>query len=382
MDERRTRVEFGAGGTHPEAVAALYEALVARLTAAGRTPLLMAADAAEFEASRARIVEPLDDVDVVIRTSGSTDGTGRLVGLSLAALTASARATHARLGGAGQWLTSLPVQGVAGFQVVLRSVLAGVRPVAFAPERGFDAALFARCAAALDPGGRRYLSLVPTQLHRALASAPEVLAGFDAVLVGGAALDPGLRRRAEAAGVRVVRTYGATETSGGCVYDGVPLDGVEVELRDGLIHVAGPVLATRYLDAGAQPFVHRDGRRLLATHDLGAWTDGRLVVRGRADDVIISGGVNVNPHDVEHALATLGGEWVVVGVPDAEWGRRVVAVGTVPVTLEQARATTATLGAAAQPREVLHVGVLPLRPGGKVDRRAVRRHAMGRGRLP
>lgn len=376
------RVSWGAGGTSADAVARLYDALAARLDGKpGNGPLLMAADAAEFEASLARITEPLGGVDVIIRTSGSTDGRGHLVGLSLAALTASARATLARLGGEGQWLTSLPVQGVAGFQVVLRSVLAGVRPVVFAPGGGFDAALFARRAAALDPGARRYLSLVPTQLHRALASASEPLATFDAVLVGGAALDPGLRRRADAAGVRVVRTYGATETSGGCVYDGMPLDGVQVELRDGLIHLGGPVLATRYLDTDAQPFVSRDGRPLLATHDLGEWRDGRLVVRGRADDVIISGGVNVNPHDVEHALATLGGEWVVVGIPDAEWGQRVVAVGTMPLAVDRARAATAALGAAAQPREVLHVDALALRPGGKVDRRAVLRHAVGRGRL-
>ncbi len=373
---------WGPGGTGLDAVAWLYDALTARVSGAPDVrPLLMAADAAEFEASRARITGPLDGIDVILGTSGSTDGTGRLVGLSLAALTASARATHARLGGPGQWLTSLPVQGVAGFQVVLRSVLAGVRPVVFAPERGFDAALFARCAAALDPGGRRYLSLVPTQLRRALA-APEVLATFDAVLVGGAVLEPVLRRRAEAAGVRVVTTYGATETSGGCVYDGVPLDGVEVAVRDGLIQVAGPVLATRYLDTDAQPFVHRSGRRVLATHDLGAWHDGRLVVQGRADDVIISGGVNVDPHEVAQALAVLGGEWAVVGVPDAEWGRRVVAVGTVLVTLEQVRAATAALGPAARPREVRYLDALPMRPSGKVDRRAVERHAAGRGGLP
>jgi len=165
------RVGWGAGGTGADAVARLYDTLAARLDDPGEGPLLMAADAAEFEASRARITEPLDGVDVIIRTSGSTDGRGHLVGLSLAALTASARATLDRLGGEGQWLTSLPVQGVAGFQVVLRSVLAGVRPVVFAPGRGFDAALFARCTAALDPDARRYLSLVPTQLHRARASA-------------------------------------------------------------------------------------------------------------------------------------------------------------------------------------------------------------------
>ncbi|MFT3876965.1 MAG: AMP-binding protein [Propioniciclava sp.] len=375
------QLSYGPGGTGADAVARLYDALEARLARrlgelqdgeCSEVPLLMATDGAEFEASRGRITQPLDGVDVIIRTSGSTDGHGRLVGLSWDALVASARATLTRLGGPGQWVTSLPVHGVAGFQVVLRSVLAGVRPVVFAPGGGFDAALFARCAAALDPGVRHYLSLVPTQLHRALDAAPRALAGFDAVLVGGAALAPGLAARATDAGVRIVTSYGATETCGGCVYDGVPLDGVEIELIDGLIHLAGPTLATRYLDTAEQPFVIRDGRRLLATHDLGAWRgQGRLIVRGRADDVIISGGVNVNPHEVEAALAVLGGEWVVVGVPDDEWGQRVVAVGTASATPAEVRAATAQLPPAARPRGVVHVGALPVGRTGKVDRRAV-----------
>lgn len=381
------RVMHGPGGAGPDAVARLYDVLAAwtadRCGEGVRGPLLMAADAAEFEASRARIIQPLDGIDVIIRTSGSTDGHGRLVGLGLGALAASGRATLDRLGGPGQWVTSLPVQGVAGFQVVLRSALAGVRPVVFAPGHGFDAALFERCAAALDSDARHYLSLVPTQLRRALAAAPRTLAGFDAVLVGGAALAPDLAARAAEAGVRIVRTYGSTETSGGCVYDGVPLDGVEAEMVGGLIHLAGPTLATRYLDTAEQPFITRDGRRWLATHDLGAWgEDGRLIVRGRADDVIISGGANVNPHDVEAALAALGGEWVVVGVPDPEWGQRVVAVSTASVTLDQARAATAHLAPASRPRGVVRIEAFPLGRTGKVDRWAVARLVSSAERLP
>lgn len=337
-----------------------------------RDPLLLAPTPAAFEEARARITQPLDGVDVVIPTSGSTDGRGHLVGLSLDALAASARATLRRIGGPGQWVTSLPVHGVAGFQVVLRSVLAGRPPVVYAPDGGVDAALFADCVRRLDPALPRYLSLVPTQLVRLLAVAPGALAAFDAILVGGAALPADLARRAAEAGVMVISTYGSTETSGGCVYDGVPLDGVEVRLVDGRIHIKGPVLATAYLDAppDAQPFVTDEGGRWLATHDLGAWVDGRLVVRGRADDVVISGGANVNPHEVEAALAALGGEWVVVGVPDPEWGQRVVAVTTGPVGPDAVRAATAHLPAASRPRDVVHVAALPLRPTGKIDRRA------------
>ena len=367
------------GGTSAAAVAALYDAILWRETVTSGPVLLPAATAGAADEAQARITQPLDGVDVVIATSGSTDGRGHLVGLSLAALVALARATLDRIGGPGQWVTSLPVHGVAGLQVVTRSVLAGVRPVVYAPRRGFDPGLFAGAVASLEPGRRRYLSLVPTQLRRAVELAPDELAAFDAILVGGAALPPDLARRAAAAGARIISTYGSTETSGGCVYDGSPLDGVEVRLVDGLVHVAGPHLATRYLDTDAQPFVEHDGRRWLATHDLGELVDGRLRIRGRADDVIISGGVNVNPHDVEDALAALPGEWVVVGVPDPEWGHRVIAVTTGHADAEAVRASTAHLVAAARPKDVVHVDALPLRPTGKVDRRGLQAGLVARG---
>ncbi len=411
------------GGVGPNAVAGLAEVLARRLRGAGSAePLLTASGKAEFEESRGRITGSLDGVDVVIRTSGSTDGRGRLVGLSLDALVASARATLDRLGGPGVWLTSLPVHGVAGFQVVLRSVLAGRRPVVFAPGRGFDAELFRGCvadlAAGTPAGTPRYLSLVPTQLGRALEQAPEALATFDAVLVGGAALAPDLRARAVDAGVRVVRTYGMTETSGGCVYDGVPLDGASVRVVDGRVQLAGPMLATRYLDDGPQPFV-RDadlatgrggeasgrspsgagtggsesggtgsdglagvGRRWLVTPDAGTWDGNRLSVLGRVDDVIISGGVNVHPAAVEAALSALGGTWIVVGVPDAEWGQRLVAVTDLasPPTVDAVRATTGHLAPAERPKEVRSIGTWPVRPTGKIDRREVRAWAEASGR--
>lgn len=374
-------LSWGRGGTSAAAVAALHDHVERSLTTADRPILLMAASEAEFAEGRDRLAgRDLTGVDVIIRTSGSTDGRGHMVGLSLDALVASARATLARIGGPGQWVTSLPVHGVAGFQVVTRGVLAGRRPVVYAPHRGFDPGLFAGAVASLDPGVRRYLSLVPTQLHRAVERAPDELAAFDAILVGGAALPPDLARRAADAGARIITTYGSTETSGGCVYDGVPLDGVDVRLVDGVVHIAGPQLATGYLDADDHPFATHDGRRWLATHDLGEFRDGRLVIRGRADDVIISGGVNVNPLDVEDALAALGGEWVVVGVPDEEWGQRVVAVTTgAAAGLAEVRAATAHLAAAGRPKEVVHVDSLPLRPTGKVDRRALQALAAGAG---
>lgn len=316
-------------------------------------------------------------VAVVVRTSGST-GTPRDVLLSAAALRASAAATAHRLGGPADWLLALPVDHVAGLQVMVRALLAG-RAVHRAPAGPFRAAAFAAAAAAL-PRGRRYTSLVPTQLSRLLddESGCAALRRFDAVLLGGSAIPAPLLARARAAGAPVVTTYGMTETCGGCVYDGRPLDGVRVRLDDGRILLAGPVLADGYLD-GPDPFVTgSDGERWLRTADLGRLAgDGRLEVLGRVDDVVVTGGVNVAPGPVESLLVTLPGvrEACVVGVPDDEWGQAVVAVLVVgpdgPPPLAQVRDVVADrLGPTAAPRRLVVVPALPARGPGKPDRRA------------
>lgn len=315
----------------------------------------------------------------VVETSGST-GTAKRVVLARNALLASASATHARLGGPGQWLLDLPVSGVAGLQVLIRSVLAGRPPVLAADHPDLTAAI-----AAMDPARRRYAALVPTQLHRLdRAGRLEILAPLDAVLLGGAAADPGLVARATAAGVTVVRTYGMTETCGGCVYDGVPLDGVDVRIGDdGVVRIAGPVLFERYADDPRATEAAWDGRWFV-TNDLGEWNaDGSLRIIGRRDEVIVSGGVNVPLPAVTEALNAIPGvgEAVAVGVPDAEWGTRVVAV-VVPaegvcldgVRLEVLRDAVEAAGRprAWSPRDVVLVDRLPRLPGGKLDRLAVR----------
>lgn len=367
-----SRVRFLPGGTDPEAIAAATRACEAGLsspTHATDGPWLVAPDRATFDALASRITRPLAGIDVSLRTSGSTDGRGRLVGLSWDALRASADATLDRLGGPGQWVTSLPTTSVAGFQVVLRGVLAGVPPVVHRPGTPWDAGLRA--------GVRHYLSLVPTQLVRELAADPGPLARFDAVLIGGAALAPEPAGRARRAGVRIVTTYGMTETCGGCVHGGAPLAGVRVRVVAGRIQLAGPMLAEAYLDAGPQPFVDGPDGRWLVTGDRGRWDGARLRVDGRADDVILSGGVNVDPHRVEAALAALGGEWVVVGVPDPEWGQRVVAVTTGAADLADVRAATAHLAPAERPRGVTRLAAWPMTATGKVDRRVVATRASG-----
>lgn len=326
-----------------------------------------------------------DDVVLVVRTSGST-GAPRGVLLSATALRASADATAERLAGPGRWLLALPVDHIAGLQVLVRSVLAGTGPTVL-PPGPFRADRFAAAVAAAvgtGPAGPWYTSLVPTQLVRLLddAAGTSALRRFDAVLVGGAATARSLLDRAREAGVRVVTTYGMTETCGGCVYDGRPLDGVDVRLdATGRVWLAGPVLAVGYrgrphLDAETFT-VDADGRRWLRTGDLGHLADGVLTVTGRADDVLVTGGVNVAPGPVEDLLTGLPGirEACVVGVPDAEWGQTVVAVLVVgpdgpPPLAELRRYVADRLGAAAAPRRVVVVPALPLRGPGKPDRRA------------
>jgi O-succinylbenzoic acid--CoA ligase len=323
---------------------------------------------------------------VLVATSGST-GEPRLVALPPPALRASATATATRLGGTARWLLALPADHVAGVQVVVRALLAGELLVVQDLRGGFRPDGFAAATARLG-SARRYTSLVPTQLLRLLdAGGPALdgLCGYDAVLVGGAALDGRLRERAEAAGVRVVATYGMTETAGGCVYDGVPLDGVRVRLEpgSGRILLAGPTLAAGYLGRPAETaaaFVDGEFR----TGDLGRWSDGRLEVVGRADDVIVTGGEKVAPAAVERVLAAQPGVRgaCVVGLSDPEWGAVVGAAVVVDASAaaqpERLRdAVRHALGRAAVPRVLRTVDALPLRGIGKPDRAAVARLLAG-----
>lgn len=321
---------------------------------------------------------------VVVSTSGST-GEPKHVVLTAAALTASARATEDRLGGPGRWLLALPAEHVAGIQVVVRALLAGAPPQVQDVREGFRPEGFARATERLPHGDRRYTSLVPTQLLRLLdaGGAPlEALRGYAAVLVGGAALDPALRARALDAGVHVVTTYGMSETAGGCVYDGVPLDGVSVTLEDdGRIVLGGPTVAAGYLGDAAATAAAFDGGRF-RTGDLGRLDDGRLTVLGRADDVVVTGGEKVAPAAVERVLAAQPGiaDACVVGVPDEHWGAVVAAAVVLgpDENLDDLRASLraavrTTLGRAAVPRRWLAVDAVPLRGIGKPDRSAVAR---------
>jgi len=333
-----------------------------------------------------------DEEPLVVTTSGSTGRPKRVV-LTRAAVLASARATRARLGAEGAWLLTLPPTYVAGAQVVCRSWLAGHRPVL-----AEDHPTFAEATAALlreHPDVHRFTSLVPTQLHRMLEDGRDggqgtsddtwALRTFHTVLLGGGPVDPALRARAEAAGVHVVATYGAAETAGGCVYDGVPLDGVAVALGPaGRIRLAGPTLFDGYDgDPGLTAEVLVDG--WFHTSDAGRLDeDGRLQVLGRVDDVVVTGGVNVPGPAVaarlrEHpALASVE----VLGVPDEEWGRRLVAFvvprdAGAPSTQELRDWVAAERPRSWAPRQVVEVPEIPLLANGKPDRVALGRLVEG-----
>jgi O-succinylbenzoic acid--CoA ligase len=346
-----------------------------RAALAGTAPLavLPAGPPAAVAAAREVLAPdaPLEPgADLVVVTSGSTGG-GRGVLLSAAALTASAEATHERLGGPGAWLLALPVSAISGLQVLCRSVVAGEPVTVLAREETLAAAV------ARMPGGRRYTALVPTQLRRYLDTEPDGLRTFDAVLVGGAATDPALLARAHEAGVAVVTTYGMTETAGGCVYDGRPLDGVGVRVTDGGVELSGPTLALGYrLDPAATAEAFADG--WFRTRDAGTLRDGVLTVTGRLDDVVITGGVNVAPAAVEAVLRDHPdvADAVVVGRPDDEWGQRVVAAvvpddGRAPQLADLRAWVADRLGAAAAPRQLHLIAAIPLLHTGKPDRRAV-----------
>jgi O-succinylbenzoic acid--CoA ligase len=313
---------------------------------------------------------------VVVRTSGST-GTPKEVALSARALLASARATLSRLGGPGSWVLALPAHYVAGLQVLVRSHLAGTSAVVLSEHPDLTSAI------ARLPTGRRYLAAVPTQLYRWMSEPADVeaLQRLDAVLVGGGATEGSLVDTARGHGIVVVTTYGMSETCGGCVYDGVTLDGVSVKVgADGVIRLSGPVLFDGYVgDPELTARVLRDG--WLRTPDLGRLRpDGRLDVIGRADDVTVSGGVNIALPAVERRIQAMAevAQCAVVATPDPEWGHRVVAhvvpaPGALAPSLGAVRDFVAVVHPRSwAPRELVVEDRLPLLESGKIDRALLR----------
>ena len=319
-----------------------------------------------------------EPIALVVGTSGST-GTPKRTALTARALAASAAATERFFGSnsdaASQWLLALPAHYIAGAQVLARSVLAGtapviarsvIEPVHFSPEVFLQAVEHMSSA-------RRFISLVPTQLHKLLESADadphlgaeihEALGSFTGILLGGAPASTDLLAAATALGLNTVTTYGSAETAGGCVYSGSVLPGVRVELvpeegmpavpdtggepaQVGRIWISGAHLASGYIGDAARTAEHffsaADGTRWYRTDDYGLLSpaaapdsnkncsEQRLQVLGRSDDVLISGGVKISARAVatvleEHPAVR---EACVVGLPDARWGTAIAAAVT------------------------------------------------------
>lgn len=371
---------------------------------------------------------------VLLRTSGSTTGRGSLVAMSSEALLASALSTHATLSGPGRWVLAMPAHYVAGLQIVTRSLVAELEPVIVDMSAGFDpAALGDAVTRAARKGERVYVSLVTTALRRVFADlqARAGLARAARVLVGGGPVPKELRAQARERGIAVVATYGMSETGGGCIYDGVPLPGVSVRIEEadhagiGRIVLAGPMLAEgcwggsaeiRGSGAMRELWTADRGRlvsssstnldvipraaELLASQNLSdAESPLSLEVLGRLDDVIISGGLKIDPAAVETVLTDQPevAEAVVLGLPDEEWGQVCVAAvlldpGKVRVDgwaggsadsaehdREPERCVLADLRTrlrralgAQSPKRLLVVEQMPVLSSGKPDRHAIR----------
>jgi O-succinylbenzoic acid--CoA ligase len=385
---RMTRPLVVVPGEPRAVLAALREAL------SGDGPAVLPRDEAATRPAAALPAEVPRRVALVVETSGST-GAPKRVALSADALLASAAASENSFGGPGQWLLALPAHYIAGVNVLVRSITSGTEPIVL-PEGHFDAKLFAEASDAMD-APLRFASLVPTQLLRLLDAAEEDLPvldrlrRFDRLLIGGQATPPALIARSLELGLNVVRSYGSSETSGGCVYDGVPLPGVEVRIVDGEVQLGGTTLAEGYLgdeELTRRTFLDDRGQRWYRTGDSGQLSDGILTVTGRLDAVIKSGGVKVSLAAVERVVSGLPGlsDAVVVRAPHAQWGEVPVvffapevsadAPGR-PVRISGARfvevrsSVRVALGAAARPAALFAIDRIPLLPSGKPDRVAL-----------
>ena len=298
---------------------------------------------------------PVQPGDALVMATSGTTGRAKGAVLTHAAVAASAHATSSRLQvdpSRHRWLACLPLNHVGGLSVITRSMITGT-PFDVLPR--FDASdVLARS------GPDVLVSLVATALRQV---APD---RFRTVVLGGSTPP-------DALAANVVTTYGMTETGSGVVYDGVPLDGVEVALAaaTGEILIRGPMLLRAYRD-GSAPL---DAAGWYSTGDAGRFDDaGRLLVDGRRDDMIVSGGENLWPAPIEAALRTHPGvaEVAVAGRRDEEWGQIVVAwvvpldPAAPPPFSEIKALVTEKVAPFAAPRRVVMLAELPKTSIGKV----------------
>jgi O-succinylbenzoic acid--CoA ligase len=295
---------------------------------------------------------------LIVRTTGSS-GIPKEIALSASALLSSARASNMYLGAqfGETWSLLLPLTHIAGINVLIRSLELGTTPTNLLGYEG----TFPK----VD-----YTSIVPTQLYRALNGDENLLKHLQsakAVLVGGAALSGELRNQAEARGINIIETYGSTETSGGCIYDGTPLEGVEVAIGDsGRIAIKGKVLAEDLADV--------DG--WYTTSEAGRIVDGKLIVDGRVDEIIITGGENVSLTAIDLVLAQEFPDiqMAAFAVPHPEWGHALqlaIVGGDESLHNLIQEALVRELGNASKIKNFYHLPELPLIGIGKIDRAAL-----------
>lgn len=310
-----------------------------------------------------------EQIAVVTTTTGST-GKPKEVGLSTSALLSCARASHSYLAASfGQvWSLLLPLTHIAGANVLVRSLELGTMPIDLR-----DSSMHQRLHLKAD-----FTAIVPTQLFRALnidTGLLEHLQNCRAVLVGGGALAPALATRAKEAGINIVATYGMSETSGGCVYNGEPLSDVDVRIIEGAIAIKGSTLATTYInDESSWEESMKDG--WFVTSDRGSFVGGKLEILGRADDVIVSGGEKVSLNAIEETLRVhfAGVEFAAFAVPDQEWGSALhvaIASNRLISDAEISALLTQTFGDVAKPKGIHRIPELPLIGIGKIDRNAL-----------
>lgn len=295
--------------------------------------------------------------------------------LSANALRASVSATADAIG-VGNWVLTLPLTYIAGIMVGIRAIVADTTLVDLRAEP-FSAHTFSDAVNEL-PEGTWFTSLVPTQLSRLVdlaESAPfarDALRRFSAILVGGQAIPAGLVDRATALGSRIIRTYGSAETAGGVVYDGLPIGDTRIRITDdGVLEISTASLFSEYEnDPMRTAGVLADG--WFRTSDHARIDEGTLVIEGRVDDIIVTGGVKVSLAEIEMVLADSGIVAAASWFPDDEWGQVPAVVSTTSLDLGAIREIIgAALGKAARPYRVVKVDDIPTLSSGKVDRRAV-----------
>jgi len=346
-----------------------------------------------------------NDIAIVCSTSGST-GTPRGTLLSRSALHASASAFGRRFGTDARWVLAMPIHRIAGLMVLVRSHF-NDSPIVLDPSIGgarqFSAPTFwASTQSALRnsraDGRPLMVSLVPTQISRLIDAGKigiEALQAYDVVLSGAAATPQPLLEKLRQLGINVSVSYGMSETCGGCVFDGRPLEGVEVSIasqedaQPGRISISGSVIASGYRlrpDLDGVSFV--DNRFI--THDVGAIDPAGLIhILGRLDDIVAVGGVSVALSAVESAIRHHPSidEVAVIDVTDPLWGSLPLAYVVLRANethteeskelLRRAIQETVAqrIGRAATPRTVSFVEQLPMLDSGKIDRLSLRLQA-------